>query len=145
MSALDALQAGVLRFHQRAYEATGGRIGHRMLGVPTLLLYTTGRRTGQKRTSALVYAMDGSNFVVVASNGGSDSPPGWLANLRAEPSVKIRVRKKVMPGSAEVVGADDPAYERLWRLVNDNNHQRYRGYQAKTSRPIPVVRLTPSA
>jgi deazaflavin-dependent oxidoreductase (nitroreductase family) len=145
VSVLDALQAGALRFHQRVYEATGGRIGHRLIGVPTLLLHTTGRRTGQRRTSALVYALDGSDYVVVASNGGSHVPPGWLANLRAQPSVEIQVGQKVMPASATVIGADDPAYERLWRVVNENNRRRYVGYQRRTSRPIPVVRLTPSA
>jgi len=145
MKPLDALQAGVLRLHQRVYQSTGGRVGHRLIGVPTLLLHTTGRRSGLRRTSALVYALDGPAYLVVASNGGSDSPPGWLANVRAQPAVEMQVGPKVRKASAVVVGRDDPDYERVWRLVNDNNRQRYIAYQRKTSRPIPVVRVTPDA
>jgi deazaflavin-dependent oxidoreductase (nitroreductase family) len=142
---LDALLGVVLRLHQRLYEATKGRVGHRLLGVPTLLLHTTGRKTGRHRTSALVYALDGSDYLVVASNGGSDSPPGWLANVRAQPAVEVQVGAKVMASTAVVVGRGDADYEHVWRIVNDNNRQRYAAYQRKTSRAIPVVRLTPSA
>ena len=144
MAMLDAVQNAFLRLHQRVYQSSGGRIGHRMVGVPTLLLHTTGRKSGQRRTSALVYATDGDDYVVVASNGGSDKPPGWLANLRAKPAVDVQVRDRVRPATARVVGSDDVEYPRLWELVNDNNHGRYKRYQLKTSRPIPVVRLTPT-
>ena len=61
----------VLRLHERLYEATDGRVGHRMVGVPTLLLRTTGARSGVTRTNALVYARDGADYLVVASNGGA--------------------------------------------------------------------------
>jgi deazaflavin-dependent oxidoreductase (nitroreductase family) len=142
---LDAVQNSVLRAHQWVYQATGGRIGHRLIGVPTLLLHSTGRKTGRPRASALVYATDGNDYLVVASNGGSDAPPGWLANVRAKPTVEVQVGPKVMPATASVVERDDPDYERVWRMVNDNNHQRYAGYQRRTSRPIPVVRITRSS
>lgn len=67
------VESRVLRLHQAIYEATGGVIGHRLIGVPTLLLTTTGRRTGDRRTAALVYAKDADgSLVVVASNGGAD-------------------------------------------------------------------------
>ena len=66
-----------LRIHAQVYERTDGLVGHRMLGVPTLLLRTTGRRTGVTRTNALVYASDGGRYLVVPSNGGADRPrPG---------------------------------------------------------------------
>jgi F420H(2)-dependent quinone reductase len=81
----------LLSVHQRIYERTGGRIGHRLIGVPSALLRTTGRRTGQVRTSALVYARDGRDYLLVASNGGSDRPPGWLFNIEARTSRKIPV------------------------------------------------------
>lgn len=69
--------SGVLRVHDRVYKATGGRIGHRVLGVPTLLLETTGRRSGATRTSSLVYARDGADYLLVASKGVPMSPrPG---------------------------------------------------------------------
>jgi len=134
----------ILAVHQFLYERSDGRIGHRMLGVPTLLLRTRGRRSGVTRTNALVYARDGDDFVVVASNGGDDRPPAWLHNLTAEPSVEVQVGHERWPATARVVGRDDPNYGRLWRLVNENNSDRYDGYQAKTERQIPPVVLTPS-
>jgi len=140
----DALQAGFLKFHQGVYEATGGRVGHRMIGVPTLLLRTTGRRSGQQRTNALVYARDGGGYVVVASNGGQDRPPGWLFNVGAAPAVSIQVGTEHLQATARVVEAGDPDYDRLWRLVNANNHNRYGAYQTKTKRPIPLVVVTPA-
>jgi F420H(2)-dependent quinone reductase len=134
----------LLTVHQRIYERTDGRIGHRLIGVPSALLRTKGRRTGQVRTSALVYARDGADYVVVASNGGSDRPPGWLFNIQAEPDVEIQVGRRRTAATARVVTAEDPGYPRLWKLVNDHNHGRYNGYQAKATRKIPVVVVTPA-
>ena len=134
----------VLRVHEQLYERSDGRIGHGMIGVPTLLLRTTGRRSGATRTNALVYARDGERYLLVASNGGADRPPAWLHNLKANPDVEIQIGRERHPGTAEVIEPSDPSYERLWTLVNSNNHDRYTGYQRKTSRPIPVVAITPS-
>jgi F420H(2)-dependent quinone reductase len=114
-----------------------------MIGVPTLLLRTTGRRSGATRTNALVYARDGENYVVVASNGGADQPPAWLYNVQAKPEVQLQVARKRENASARVIERSDPEYERLWRLVNENNHDRYTAYQQKTSRPIPLIAITP--
>ena len=105
------------------------------------MLVTTGRKSGVRRESVLVYADDGDRRVVVASNGGSDHPPGWLFNLRAHPSVEVHVGDETFPATARVVEADDPDYARLWKLVNSINHDRYDGYQGKTTRPIPLVVL----
>jgi deazaflavin-dependent oxidoreductase (nitroreductase family) len=134
----------LLTLHQRLYERTGGRVGHRLIGVPSALLHTTGRRTGQPRTSALVYARDGGDYLVVASNGGSDRPPGWLFNIEAKPGVEIQVGRERFAATARVVTADEAEYRRLWDIVNDNNHGRYRRYQAKTGRKIPVAVITPT-
>jgi F420H(2)-dependent quinone reductase len=134
----------VLSVHQWLYSRSGGRIGHRLIGVPSLLLRTTGRKSGMFRTSALVYAKDGGSYLLVASNGGADQPPGWLFNIQAQPNVEIRVGTVTMSATAAVVNAGDPGYPRLWEAVNDNNHGRYARYQAKTSRPIPVVVVTPA-
>ena len=82
-----SLTSSILTVHERIYKATDGRLGHRMVGVPTLLLRTTGRRSGAIRTNGLVYARDGEDYLVVASNGGSDRPPAWLYNLTADPKV----------------------------------------------------------
>jgi F420H(2)-dependent quinone reductase len=129
--------------HEKLYVRTDGRVGHRMIGVPTLLLRTTGRRSGKARTNALVYARDGDDYLVVASNGGADRAPAWLHNLRAEPDVEIQVGRERLPATARIVERSEPDHERLWRIVNENNRDRYSGYQEKTSRPIPVVVLSP--
>ena len=133
----------LLHVHQAVYEATDGRVGHRLLGVPCLLLRTTGRRTGKTRTSALVYERDGADYVVVGSLGGADLAPGWLHNVRARPQVGVQVGRDRFPAVARVVERGDEDYGRLWRLVNQSNRGRYERYQARTSRPIPVVRLSP--
>jgi deazaflavin-dependent oxidoreductase (nitroreductase family) len=134
----------LLRLHQALYEATDGRIGHHLLGVPALLLRTTGRRTGRSRTSSLVYARDGEDYVVVASLGGSHRAPGWLHNVRARPQVGVQVGRHRFPAVATVVERGGEDYDRLWRLVNQVNSGRYDRYQARTARPIPVVRLSPA-
>ena len=134
----------LLHVHQAVYDLSDGRVGHRMLGVPCLLLRTTGRRTGKNRTSALVYARDGEDYVVVASLGGSDDPPAWLHNLRANPDVGVQVGRERFPAVATVVERGDEDHDRLWLSVNEVNRGRYDRYQAKTSRPIPLVRLTPA-
>lgn len=132
----------ILRLHWWIYERSGGRVGHRMLGTPCLLLRTTGRRTGLPRTSALTYARDGESYLVVASMGGADQAPAWLHNLRAAPEAEAQVARTRFPVTARVVEPADPGFDRLWQLVNDNNNGRYRRYQQKTSRPIPVVVLS---
>jgi F420H(2)-dependent quinone reductase len=138
-----SIQGQVLRVHEAIYKATGGRVGHKMIGVPTLLLHTTGRRSGQPRTNALVYARDGGDYLVVASNGGADKAPGWYFNVRDKPSVEIQVGRDRQPAAARILEPADPDYARLWKIVNDNNHDRYDGYEKMTSRPIPIVALTP--
>jgi F420H(2)-dependent quinone reductase len=144
VSFATTLQHSFLRLHQRIYEGTDGTIGHRMLGVPSLLLRTTGRRSGAQRTNALIYAMDGPDYVLVASNGGAQSSPAWFFNARAKPEVAIQVARRKMSGTARIVERADGDYERLWKLVNDNNHGRYDAYQAMTSRQIPLVVVSPS-
>jgi F420H(2)-dependent quinone reductase len=134
----------VLRLHERLYEATDGRIGHKMIGVPTLLLRSTGARSGTTRTNALVYARDGADYVVVASNGGADRDPAWLFNLRADPEVEIQIGRERRGASARILGPADPDYTRLWKLVDEANHDRYSAYQEQTERPIPIVVVTPS-
>ena len=133
----------VLRVHEKIYKTTDGRLGHKMVGVPTLLLRTTGRKSGATRTNALVYARDGDDYLVVASNGGAPKNPAWLHNVRAKPEVEIQVGRERQSATARVIEPSDPEYDRLWKLVNENNKDRYTAYQEKTSRPIRVVALTP--
>jgi deazaflavin-dependent oxidoreductase (nitroreductase family) len=134
----------VLRVHEKIYKATDGRVGHRLLGVPTLLLRTSGRRSGVTRTNGLVYAEDGGDYLVVASKGGADQPPAWLLNLQAKPEVEIQIGRERRDARSRVVEPSDPDYTRLWKIVNENNGDRYTAYQEATSRPIPVVVLTPA-
>jgi deazaflavin-dependent oxidoreductase (nitroreductase family) len=135
---------GLLHLHQALYELTDGRVGHRVLGVPCLLLRTTGRRTGKTRTSALAYACDGEDYVVVGSLGGSDRAPGWLHNVRAQPKVGVQVGRRRFPAVATVLDRGDDDYPRLWQLVNENSGGRYHRYRTKTNRPIPLVKLAPA-
>jgi deazaflavin-dependent oxidoreductase (nitroreductase family) len=129
----------VLKLHQQLYELSGGRVGHRLLGVPTLLLRTTGRRSGVQRSNALVYAKDGEDYVLVASKGGADSSPGWFFNAREQPEVEIQIGTEKKSGTARVVEHGDPDYDRLWKLVNENNRNRYDGNQSHTKRRIPML------
>ena len=139
-----SLTSQVLRVHEKLYVASGGRVGHKMLGVPTLLLQTIGRRSGKTRTNGLVYARDAGDYLVVASNGGADRAPAWLHNLQANPAVEIQIGRDRQPAAARIVDSTDPDYARLWQIVNANNNDRYSGYQQKTARPIPVIVLTPT-
>jgi F420H(2)-dependent quinone reductase len=134
----------VFRIHDAVYQKTNGWIGHRTLGVPSLLLHTVGAKTGTARTTSLSYARDGGNYLVVASKGGYPKAPGWYHNLKADPNVEINVGPKRFGVTAKPVLPDDPDYARLWQIVNKNNSNRYVAYQKKTSRPIPVVVLKPT-
>ena len=154
----------LLTVHQQLYERSGGRLGHRLIRLRFLLLRTTGRRTGQPRTVTLAYARDAAgpgragpgragprradedraDYLLVASNNGSDRPPGWLLNITGDPHVEIQDGTRRTGATARIVSPGDPGYDLLWQLVNDHNHGRYRGYQARTSRPIPVVVVTPT-
>ncbi|HME50327.1 nitroreductase family deazaflavin-dependent oxidoreductase [Mycobacterium sp.] len=139
----EKLLPPVLRLHDAVYRNTNGWIGHRTLGIPSLLLHTVGAKTGKQRTTSLTYARNGDDYLVVASKGGDPKAPGWYHNLKAKPNVEINVGPKRFGVTARPVVPGDPDYDRLWEIVNKNNANRYKAYQSKTSRPIPVVVLTP--
>ncbi|HEY2656519.1 MAG TPA: nitroreductase family deazaflavin-dependent oxidoreductase [Solirubrobacteraceae bacterium] len=142
MSISETVLHATLQVHAFIYEHTDGLLGHRLLGVPCLMLRTTGRKTGQTRTSSLVYATDGDRYLVVASKGGTPKAPAWLHNLRANPVVEVQIGRTRFEATAAEIGPGDRDYARLWKLVNDNNASRYDEYQKKTTRPIPIVALT---
>lgn len=133
-----------LKVHQLVYERSGGLVGHRLLGMPTLLLRTTGRRSGQTRTSALVYASDAGRRLVCASNGGHHRPPAWLLNLEARPEVEVQVGRRREPTIATAVRPDDPDYARLFALCDRANKGQFSRYQRRTDRELAVVVLTPA-
>jgi deazaflavin-dependent oxidoreductase (nitroreductase family) len=144
LSPLEQVGLRLLRIHDLLYQKSGGRIGHHIPGMPpNLLLHTTGARTGIARVNTLTYASDAGKYYIVASMGGAPKSPGWYHNLKAHPNVEINLGTRRLPVTARPILPDDPDYARLWKLVNDNNAGRYDGYQKKTSRPIPIVELTP--
>ena len=133
-----------MRLHDRIYQKTNGRIGHRIPGAPpSLLLHTIGAKTGRPRTNTLTYARDGDSYLIVASNYGGQRYPGWYYNLRKNPNVEINVGTDRFAVTAREVTPDDEDYLRMWQVVNKNNANRYTGYQQRTSRPIPIFALTP--
>jgi F420H(2)-dependent quinone reductase len=144
-SLLEKAFAQVLRVHDAVYRKTNGWIGHRTLWIPSLLLHTVGAKTRKQRTTSLTYARDGDDYLVVASKGGAPQAPGWYHNLKADPDAEINVGPRRFGVTARPAVPGDPDYDRLWQIVNKNNGNRYIEYQNKTSRPIPVVVLTPRA
>ena len=128
--------------HVRAYRETNGETGYMWNGAPSLLLTTTGRKTGQPRTSPLIFARDGDDYLIVASMGGAPKHPQWYLNLEANPSAEIQVKAEHLPVTART--ASDDEKPRLWKIVNEA-WPNYEGYQTRTERKIPVVVLTPTA
>lgn len=135
----------MLKVHQEIYERSGGFLGHRLLfGMPTLLLHTVGRKSGEPRTSALTYGKDGDEFLVVASKGGSPRPPAWWHNLHADPNVVAQIGRTRHNVVARSVLPGDDGYDRMWAKMNKINRGQYAEYQKKTSRPIAIVALRPT-
>lgn len=130
----------ISRIHMWLYRATRGLIGHRAAGLASLLLTTTGRRSGEPRTVALTYVPDGDDYVVVASNGGADRDPAWWLNLTAKPDATVQVGAATVPVVAHVAAGDER--RRLWPMLTAAN-PFYARYELLTARPIPVVVLRP--
>jgi proline iminopeptidase len=125
--------------HVRRYRETGGKVGHIWVkGSTVLLLTTTGRKTGEKRTTPLIYARDGARYVIIASKGGAPDNPGWYRNIEKTPEVELQVKDEVFRARARTVAGDERS--RLWRLAN-TVWPDYDQYAKKTAREIPVVLL----
>jgi deazaflavin-dependent oxidoreductase (nitroreductase family) len=124
--------------HMRRYLESDGRDGHIWEGVTTLLLTTTGRRSGQPRTTPLIYGRDGERYLVVASRGGAPEHPDWYQNLVARPVVQVQVMADRFSARARTAtAAEKPA---LWKTMT-SIWPPYSEYQARTPREIPVVIL----
>jgi deazaflavin-dependent oxidoreductase (nitroreductase family) len=125
--------------HVRAYRETGGELGYRWNnGTDVLLLTTTGRSSGQPRTSPLIMREIDGSWVIVASKGGTPEHPAWFLNLQADPEAEIQVKEEVIPVRARV--AEGAERERLWGLMTEV-WPDYDAYQQKTDRQIPIVVL----
>ncbi len=127
--------------HIRRYRETDGEVGYEWNGAPTLLLTTTGRRSGEARTSALIFGRDGDDFLVVASVGGLPNHPAWYLNLEADAHASIQVKADRLDVLARTAGPEEKP--RLWTVMNDV-WPNYDVYQSRTEREIPVVVLTPA-
>jgi deazaflavin-dependent oxidoreductase (nitroreductase family) len=125
------------------FKATSGRIGGRIMGMPALILHTTGRKSGQLRTTMLTAPIvEDGRIVLVASYGGDDREPTWALNLRANPAVEVTMGGATRPMTAHVAGAEEKA--ELWPRVT-STYKGYAGYQTKTERDIPLVILEPAS
>jgi deazaflavin-dependent oxidoreductase (nitroreductase family) len=126
--------------HVARYEATNGEEGHDWQGTQTLILTATGRRSGQPRKVPLIYGQHNGAYLVVASKGGSDEPPSWYRNLKANPDAQIQVWGDRIPVRARDATPEEKP--ELWRIMT-SHWPDYDEYQKKTDREIPVVVLEP--
>ena len=126
--------------HAGVYRATGGKLFGRMGKSPILLLNTVGRKTGRKRTSPLLYVMDGEDFVIIASKGGAPTHPAWYLNLKANPDATVEVGDREVRVRAEEVDSEEKV--RLWQKMIEM-YPTYDDYQTKTKREIPLLVLRP--
>lgn len=122
------------------YEKSDGRLGSRLGNMGMLVLHTTGRKSGEKRSHTLQYMPDGANYVIVASNNGQDRHPGWYHNVLSNPHVHIQIGRNRQDALATVAGPEE--YAQLWpRLIAQN--PPWEAYARRTTRKIPVVILHP--
>ena len=128
------------RVQRALYRATDGRLGGRVGKAGVLLLTTTGRRSGKRRTVPLLFVPDGEAFVVVASLGGHDAHPAWYLNLRANPAATVQVG-----GTTTQVKADEldlGARDRLWPTLVAA-YPAWQEYRSRTARQFPIIALRP--
>lgn len=125
--------------HTAIYRVTGGRIGHRVPGLPPMLLLEhVGAKSGAARTTPLVYVADGDDLVLVASKGGFERNPAWFHNLRANPDVSVKLGTERLPVHARLATAEERA--RLWPEAV-RTWPGYSDYQQRTEREIPLMIL----
>ena len=125
--------------HVERYLATNGEEGHDWRdGAPVLILTTEGRRSGEQRSTPLIYGRHGDAYLVVASKGGAPAPPAWYLNLESNPDVTVQVKADRFQARARTAGPDEKP--ELWKTMT-GVWPAYDDYQAKTERDIPVVVL----
>jgi deazaflavin-dependent oxidoreductase (nitroreductase family) len=128
------------RAHIWAYQRTDGIVGARLLWFPAALVTTTGRKTGEPRTTPTLYLSDGDRVILPASFGGRDTNPGWYHNLQSNPKVHVQIRGEHRDLIAR--DATDEERKRLWpRLIR--MYPPYRNYREATDRVIPLIVCEP--
>jgi deazaflavin-dependent oxidoreductase (nitroreductase family) len=128
--------------HVARYRETGGEEGHDWQGTKTLLLTTTGRRSGEPRELPLIYGRHGDDYLVVASKGGAPQHPAWYLNLQENPEVEVQVGDERFKARARTATAQERP--EMWQTMT-SEWPAYDEYQTKTDREIPVVVLTPAS
>ena len=124
--------------HVSRYRETAGEEGHDWEGTSVLLLTTTGRRSGEQRTTPLIYQPHDGAYLIVASKGGADEPPAWFLNLESNPDVEVQVKDDRFRARARTATAEEKAD--MWTTMTAT-WPAYDEYQRKTDRDIPVVVL----
>lgn len=128
------------RAHIAVYQRTGGRLGAKLLWFPAALLTTTGRKSGQPRTTATLYLRDDGRVVLPASFGGRDGNPMWYRNLQANPLVQVQVRDEKLAMTAR--DATDEERRRYWPVLI-KMYPPYKNYRDAADRVIPLVVCEP--
>ena len=129
------------KIHRTLFNATGGRVGGKLLGMLVVDLKTVGAKSGQPRSSMLTSPVyDDNRIVLVASRGGDPHHPGWYHNIKANPDVEIVTRSGRRKMHARVASAEEK--QQLWPQVV-SKYKGYGQYQTKTTRDIPLVILEP--
>ena len=124
--------------HVRRYEETDGADGYEWQGTTTLILTTTGRKSGQERRNPLIYRQHGDDYLIVASKGGADTSPDWYLNLVAHPDVRVQVKGDKFNARARTATAGERP--EMWQVMAET-WPAYNDYQQKTQREIPIVVL----
>ena len=130
------------KIHGYIYRVSRGRVGKQLGKVTFLLLTTTGRNSGTKRSVPLTAIPYGAKYLVAASFGGSPTHPAWLTNILQDPAVQIRIGTKVKQAKASIIDTTDPGYEEMWEKAVAT-YGGYDNYKRATSRHIPIVVITP--
>jgi deazaflavin-dependent oxidoreductase (nitroreductase family) len=134
---------GWVRNHIQQYVESDGKKGHKWRGLPTLLLTTRGRKSGNLRRTALIYGQADGNYLIVASNGGADDHPLWYLNLTANPAVEIQVGAEKFTGRARTANATEKP--RLWQIMSKifPTYDSYQVKAGKVGREIPLIIIEP--
>ncbi len=126
--------------HVKRYIETGGEEGHDWRGATVLILTTTGRKSGDQRSTPLIYRKWNDDYLLVASQGGAPTHPAWYLNLSADPDVAVQVHDQRFAARARTATAEERP--ELWSIMTED-WPAYDDYQRKTDREIPVVVLEP--
>jgi deazaflavin-dependent oxidoreductase (nitroreductase family) len=134
-------QRAISRLHARLYEFTGGRVLPRWFaGAPVMVLETVGRRSGEKRSTPVLYLRDGGALVVMAANAGSHRTPAWWLNLREAGAGEVVIgRKRIRIQPRELTGSErEGAWQAFVGMYPQAKH-----YRRFTDRELPLIALEP--